>query len=320
MSALSDLFPERKPYRAGRMPVTDGHRLYYALYGNPRGAPVLFLHGGPGAGTPANAYRHFDPRRFNILTIDQRGSGRSIPFASIRANTTHHLVEDIRRFLRFLDLDSTYLFGGSWGSTLALCYSIAHPETVRGMILRGIWLCTDEENDYMLKGGWRTHFPEVWKRFVSHVPPRFRKDPAAYYWRRMNAKDPKTVRFYCREWALYEHCLCFLEYDLAKALRDTRKRWVVSLARFEAWYMRNRCFLPPDYILKNAGRIARIPTSIVHGRYDFVCTPETGHRLHRALPKSRLFFVTAGHSFADPAIRSTMMREIHRMAGRAGRS
>jgi len=166
------LFPSRKPYRKGYLAVGDGHELYYALYGNPKGSPVLFLHGGPGSGCNKYAHRHFNPRLFNILTIDQRGAGKSKPFAGLRANTTQNLVKDLHKFLDFLKIKKTLLFGGSWGSCLSLCYAIKYPESVLGMVLRGIYLGSREENEYFLLGKTRTHFPDVWERFVSNVPKK----------------------------------------------------------------------------------------------------------------------------------------------------
>ena len=314
------LFPVRKPYRKGYFPVGDGHELFYALYGNPKGIPVLFVHGGPGGGCGKKAYRHFDPKKFNILTVDQRGAGNSRPFAGMRANTTQKLVQDFHKILKFLKIKKIFLFGGSWGSCLSLCYSIKYPQTVLGMVLRGIYLGTRYENEYFLNGGGKTHFPDVWKRFISMVPKNYRSKPAKYYWKMMNSKNQKVANKYCREWALYEDCMVSLVYDLKKCLKDTRKKWVISLAKFEAKYLMNDCFLPKNYILKNFHKIKNIPLSIVHGRYDFVCTPEMAYSLHNALPKSKLFFVLAGHSSSDPEIIKAMMREIHHMARKYGHS
>ena len=310
------LFPKRKPYQKGYFPVGDGHELFYALYGNPKGVPVLFVHGGPGAGCWATAHRNFNPKKFNIITVDQRGAGKSKPFASLRANTTQKLVKDFRKILKFLKIRKTFLYGGSWGSCLSLCYAIKYPHTVHGMVLRGIYLGTRYENEYFLNGGGKTHFPDVWERFVSLVPKNYRSKPAKYYWRMMNSKNQKTVRRYCREWALYEDCMVRLVYDLKKCLKETREKWVIPLAKLEAKYLMNDCFLPKNYIMRNVNKIRDIPFSMVHGRYDFVCTPDMAYTLHKALPKSKLFFVLAGHSSADPEVRKAMMREIHQMAKR----
>ena len=307
------LFGKRKPYSKGYFPVGDGHELYYALFGNPKGIPVLYVHGGPGGGCGDKAYRHFNPNKFNILTIDQRGAANSRPYASLRANTTQKLVQDFRKFLRFLKIKRVFLFGGSWGSCLSLCYAIKYPKTVMGMVLRGIYLGTRYENDYFLNGGARTHFPEVWERFVNFVPKRYRKHPARYYWRMMHSKNLKTVKKYCYEWALYESSMVHLIYNPKKVKKETKGNWIVSIAKLEAHYLMRDCFLPPNYIMRNANKMKNIPCSLVHGRYDFVCTPDIAYALHKAMPKSKLFFVLAGHAVGDSEMRTRMMKEIHEM-------
>ena len=309
-----NLFPRRKPYRKGYFPVTDGHKIYYELYGNQKGIPVLFVHGGPGAGCGKYAYRHFNPKKFNILAVDQRGAGKSKPYASWKSNTTQKLVEDFRNFLKFLGIKKIFLFGGSWGSCLSLCYAIKYPENVLGMVLRGIYLGSSFENDYLLNGNPRSHFPEAWKRFVGMVPKG--RKVLQFYWKMMNSKNKKTAYKFCREWAMYEGSVLHLEYDAKKVNKETRGKWIVPLSKLEAWYMMHDCFLSKDYILKRLDKIKNIPLSIVHGRYDFVCPPQNAYVLHNKLSKSKLFFVTAGHSASDPAIREAMMKEIHRMAKR----
>ncbi|MBI4148547.1 prolyl aminopeptidase [Candidatus Woesearchaeota archaeon] len=313
---MTSLYPSRKPYRKGYFPVSDGYKLFYALYGNPRGKPVLFVHGGPGAGCGKNAHRFFDPKKFNIITVDQRGAGKSRPFASTKNNTTQKLVEDFHHLLKFLNIKKTLLFGGSWGSCLSLCYAIKYPDTVKGMVLRGIYLGTRGENDYFLNGGARTHFPDVWEQFLSLVPRKHWRNPAQHYWRMMNSKNPKTVKKYCTQWAAYENSMLHLKTNFSEARKSAQGKWAVSLARLEAHYLMNDCFLPRNYILNNAHKIAHIPTTIVHGRYDFMCTPDVAYRLHQALPKSKLYYVLAGHSASDPEIQKTLVREMKKMAVR----
>lgn len=308
------LFPARKPFDEGFLPVGDGHELYYAQYGNRKGKPVLFVHGGPGGGCDKKAYRHFNPKKFRVVIVDQRGAGKSKPFASIKANTTDRLVEDARKLLDHLGIKKTFLFGGSWGSCLSLCFAIKYPSRVRGMVLRGIYLGTREENEYLLKGCARTHFPEVWERFVENVPKKYRWNPAPYYWKMMNSLDRKLAERYAREWARYELSMLSLRPDAEKVLKKVKSKGALAFARIEAHYLLNDAFLPPKYILKNAYKMKRIPLAIVHGRYDFVCAPETAFTLHKALPKSKLVVPIAGHSSSDPEIRENMMREIHRMA------
>jgi proline iminopeptidase len=303
-------YPDRKPYRTGWFPVSGGHRLAYRLFGNPSGIPVLIVHGGPGAGCSDTAHRYYDPRRCHILALDQRGAGRSRPFAETRHNTTDHLVGDLRGFLRFLGIGRAVLSGGSWGSCLSLCTAIRHPEIVLGLHLRGIYLGSSFDDDYMLSGRVRTHFPEPWARFIGQVPPRHRARPCDWYHRKMHDPDPRVARRYCREWALYESSLLSLEVDFDATLKRARGRWVVPIARLEAHYMSRGCFLPKDYILRNAARLRGLPVTIVHGRYDFICPPENAQALHDALPGSRLHFVTGGHSSKDPEVVRLLVDEM----------
>jgi proline iminopeptidase len=307
-------FPKRKPYKKGYFAVTDGHRLHYALYGNPKGIPVLFVHGGPGAGCNENAYRFFNPKKFNILLVDQRGAGKSKPFAGLKGNTTQKLIDDFRRFLDFLHIKKAYLFGGSWGSCLSLCFAIKYPKRVQGMVLRGVFFGGSLKDDFMLTGGPRKNFPEVWERFASAVHS---KTPATHYWSKMISKNKKTALHYCREWSRYEMSLLSLEYDPVKVKKRISGNWIIPLALLEAYYFKHNCFLPKSYILRNVNKIKHIPVSLVHGRYDFVCEPRNAYLLHKALPRSRLFFVTAAHSASDPAIREKTMQEIHAMARKA---
>ncbi len=311
-----NMYPKRKPYKTGYFPAGNGHELYYALYGNPNGTPVLFVHGGPGGGCGDRAHRHFNPKKFNILIVDQRGAGKSKPFASLRANTTQNLVKDFRNILRFLKIKKTLLFGGSWGSCLSLCFAIKYPKMVLGMVLRGIYLGGSFETDYMLSGAPQAQFPEVWERFMSFVPKG--RKPLPYYSKMINSKNKSIARKFCKEWARYESSLCSLYYDPKKVDRELKGNWVIAIARIEALYFKNNCFLPNNYILRNVNKIKNIPLSMAHGRYDFVCEPKAAYILHKALPKSKLFFVLAGHAAGDPEMRKAMMREIAVMQRKCG--
>ncbi len=310
---LMKLFPKSRPYQKGYFRVSKIHQLYYALYGNPKGIPVLFVHGGPGAGCGNDAYQHFNPKKFNILTIDQRGAEKSKPYAEIKENNTKYLVDDFVKFLDFLKIKKTYLFGGSWGSFLSLCFAIKHPERVSGMVLRGIHLGSNLKNDYMFAGGPKTHFPEVWESFVKHAPNK--KNVASSYLPKMFSKNKKIVEKYCKLWSTYELSLLHLNYDPKKIFKEFGKT-IGSLARLEGYYISHNCFMPNNYIIKNTDKIKNIPLSLIQGRYDFICPPTNAYKLHKAIPKSRLFFVTSGHSSEDLAMQDRMMREIDRMAKR----
>lgn len=310
------LFPPIQPYWSGYLPVGGGHKIYYEECGNPEGIPVLYLHGGPGAGCDEEVRRFFDPKKCCVILFDQRGSGRSKPYASTYANTTKHLVEDIRLLLKTLGKKRVVLFGGSWGSTLALVYAITYPETVMGMILRGIFLSEKEEClDYLTGQTKYSRFPEIGERFLSHVPEDARKNPADYYFDRMTSVDQATRRKYAYEWASYEYARLSLipptEDELKNAIFADES--FVSLAMMEAHYIRNLCFLKDGFILENCYRIPRVPISIIHGRYDDVCPVRNAIRLHEALPEAKLHVVVAGHTRTDPEILKKLVSETDRI-------
>lgn len=300
--------PTHTPYASGHFDVADGHRLYYERFGTPGGEPILFVHGGPGAGFSDEDKGFFDPDRFDVLLFEQRGAGRSEPFASLAHNDTDALVDDIDKLLDHFDVTQTMLFGGSWGSTLSLVYAIRRPHRVRGMILRGIFLADRAALDHFVGGGVAPWFPEVWERFVDLVPPSERHDIAGYYGRKMASDDDAERERFCYEWARYELSLVKLDGpgdDLDELLRHYSYR---SLAPLEAHYIGNNCFLPDGYILEHAPELT-MPSVIVHGRYDVICPAEQAYRLHRALPNARVRFVTAGHSSSEPAIHAALIEE-----------
>ena len=311
---MAKLYPPIKPYRKGYLKVSGGHDLYYELVGNPKGIPVLYLHGGPGAGIWAKDRRYFNPRKFNVLLFDQRGSGKSKPFASTKNNTTWKLVEDINALLNHLEINKVLLFGGSWGSTLALVYAIKHPERVKALILRGIFLGTKKELDYFYKGGPQNNFPESWERFISLVPKTKRKNPLNFYAKNLKSKNKKLRQKYCTEFSRYEFSamkLSITEKELNKLLKGPNNE---SYARIGVHYFLNRCFLPDDYILKNIYKIKNLPIIIVHGRYDFICLPKEAYKLHKAIKGSKLYFVTAGHSSSDKNLEEKLVEEMDKFA------
>ena len=299
-----------KSYKKGFIKVSDGYKLYYELYGNPKGIPVLFLHGGPGAGFSDTDKQFFDKRRYNVIFFDQRGSSRSKPFGSIKNNTTQDLVEDIDRVLNYLNFKKVYIFGGSWGSTLALVYAIYNPKRVKGLILRGIFLANKYSLDHYINGGIKEFFPDVWNRFVSLVKKG--EKPANYYLKRILSKDKKKSEKFAYEWAYYEMSFYTINKisDPDKILKTFSYR---SLAILEAHYIINKCFLPEDYIIKNIGKIKYIKTSIVQGRYDFICPPIQAFRLHSKLNNSKLNIVNAGHSSSDEEIKKALKTELKRI-------
>ena len=298
------------PYKKGYIEVPDGYKLYFELYGNPKGIPVIFLHGGPGAGFSDSDKQFFDKRRYNVIFFDQRGSSRSKPFGSIKNNTTQDLVKDINRVLDYLDFDQVYVFGGSWGSTLALVYAIHNPKRVQGLILRGIFLANKYSIDHYINGGIKEFFPDVWDRFVKLVKKG--EKPANYYLKKILSKDKTISEKFAYEWAYYEMSFYTINKisDPDKILKTFSYR---SLAILEAHYIINKCFLPEDYIIKNINKIKNIKTSIVQGRYDFICPPIQAFRLHSKLNNSKLNIVNAGHSSSDEEIKKALKSELNRI-------
>ena len=310
---MAKLYPPINPYRKGYLDVGDCHTLYYELCGNPKGRPVLYLHGGPGAGISPKDRQYFNPRKYNIILFDQRGSGKSKPFALTKNNTTWKLVEDINKLLEHVGIGKVFLFGGSWGSTLALVHAINYPEKVTGMLLRGVFLSLDEDFKDFFGGFSAKVFPDAWERFLSFVPKVQRKNPVPYYIRQMNSKDKKIQNCYAREWSTYE--LTMLKLDMKqKTMNKYLKRLSYrSMAPLEAHYLNQHCFLSENYILKNCHRL-KMPIVIVHGRYDAICTPESSWKLHKALPQSKLYFTISGHNPADAVMAEKLVEEMDKFA------
>lgn len=302
------------PYKKGYLPVSDGHKLYYEFCGNKSGIPVLFLHGGPGSGFVESHKKVFDFKKFNVIFFDQRGAGRSKPFASLKANTTAKLISDINKILDFAGIEKAIIFGGSWGSTLALAYALKHPERVLALQLRGIFLGDSQSVKYYLNGGVSIFAPAEWDRFVKSVPEKFRKDIVKYYFRKMKSKNYKEREKACYNWARYEISLVKLKMTEKEINENVKEYSYMSLAPLEAHYLIKNCFMPDNYIIKNAHKLSKIPVSIVHGRYDLVCQPRDAFRLHNQIKGSRLKFVIAGHSASEPEIEKAQKAELKRFA------
>jgi proline iminopeptidase len=308
-----DLFPEVGPYQTGYLPVGDGHVIYWEQVGNPRGRPVLFLHGGPGAGAGAVHRRFFDPAFWRVLIFDQRGAGRSTPLGSLERNTTPALIEDIEALREHLGIRQFLLFGGSWGSTLALAYAQAHPERVMGMVLRGIFLGRPSEVDWFLQGIAR-FFPDAHASLVNFLPEAERGDVLGSYFRRLCDPNPAIHLPAAQAWSVYEgSCSTLLpSYETVSAFAQDRTS--LGLARIEAYYFLNNLFLPPDGLLAGMGRLAGVPGEIVQGRYDMICPPNSAFDLADAWPAARLTVVPdAGHSALEPGIRAALLAGLERI-------
>jgi proline iminopeptidase len=292
--------------------VTPRHSLYWEQSGNPQGHPVVFLHGGPGAGASADHRRFFDPRSYRIVILDQRGAGRSTPLGDIKDNTTPALIDDLEALRTHLGIDRWQVFGGSWGSTLALAYAQAHPERVTALVLRGIFLCRDSEIDWFLYG-MRTLFPEVWRRFADFLPEAERGDLLTNYHRRLIDPDPAVHLPAARAWSTYEGACSTLLPSPETVAAFGQDRMALGLARIEAHYFLNKVFLPENALLERAGRLKDIPAVIVQGRYDCVCPIVTADELHAAWPEADYQVIPdAGHSAMEPGIRRALVAATER--------
>ena len=311
------LYPEIEPYDAGMLTLDGVHRMYWEQSGNPHGEPVVFLHGGPGAGAAPGHRRFFYPAHYRIVIFDQRGAGRSTPLGELRDNTTPHLVADIERLRTHLDIDRWLVFGGSWGSTLALAYAEAHPARCTGLILRGIFLCRKSEIDWFLYG-LRTLFPEAWRAFAAVIPAAERHDLLDAYHRRLTDPDPAVHLPAARAWSVYEGACSTLLPSPETVAYFAGDTVALGLARIEAHYFRNDIFLPGNALLANIDRVRTIPGVIVQGRYDAVCPIVTADELHEAWPQAQYIVVPdAGHSAWEAGICAELVKATERFKDRA---
>lgn len=296
--------------------VSSLHQIYYEESGNPKGIPILFLHGGPGGGTDPDHRRLYDPKIFRIVMLDQRGSGHSLPFAELQENTTWDLVNDIEKIRSLLNIDQWLVHGGSWGSTLALVYAINHPECISGLILRGIFLVTQAELKWFYQHGAHWIYPDAWEAYESLIPAEERHDYISAYYHRLTSSDENTRLKAAQAWSQWEAGTSFLIPDPEFVEKYGNPVKALPFARIEAHYFYNKAFLPSDnYILENCHKIKDIPTRIIHGRYDVVCPVKNAWELHRALPKSQIKIVpNAGHSLFEPGILAHVMESCHELA------
>ena len=301
------LYPEIEPFESGMLDLDGRHKMYWEQSGNPKGSPVVFLHGGPGAGAGPAHRRFFDPAHYRIVIFDQRGAGRSLPLGETRDNTTPHLIADIERLRQLIGVERWHVFGGSWGSTLGLAYAEAYPERVKSLALRGIFLCRKEEIDWFLYG-MRAFAPEIWREFTDYLPAEERRDLLTNYYKRLTDPDPKVHMPAARKWSVYEGTCCTLLPSPETVESFAQDTVALGIARMEAHYFINDIFLPENSLLKNVGKIRHIPAVIVQGRYDLVCPIETADELHRAWPEAEYTVVPdAGHSAMEPGIRSALI-------------
>jgi proline iminopeptidase len=310
--ARSELYPEIQPYESGMLAVGAPHQIYWEQVGKPDGVPVLFLHGGPGAGANPTHRRFFDPGHYRTVIFDQRGSGRSRPLGETRDNTTPLLIEDIEALRRKLGIARWIVFGGSWGSTLALAYAEAHPDLCMALVLRGIFFCRRPEIDWFLYGI-RAVFPEQWRIFAGHIPEEERGDLLKAYHTCLLNPDPAIHMPAARIWSTYEGACSTLLPSPETVAAFGSDVIALGLARLEAHYFINDIFLPENSLLANVGRIRHIPAVIVQGRYDMVCPAVSADDLHHAWPEAEYTIAPdAGHSALEPGIRKHLIEAMER--------
>jgi proline iminopeptidase len=314
---MQTLYPEIKPYARHELAVQAPHVLYVDESGSPDGLPVVFIHGGPGAGCDAASRRYFDPNLYRIVTFDQRGCGRSTPHASLENNTTQALIADMEQIREQLGIDKWVLFGGSWGSTLALAYAQAHPERVQGLILRGIFLCRPQEFDWFYQEGASRLFPDYWEDYLAPIPADERGNLMQAFYKRLTGPDQIAQMHAAKAWSTWEGRTATLRPNTQVVDRFTDSHRALSIARIECHYFVNNAFLEPDQLLRDMPKIAHLPGVIVHGRYDVICPLDNAWALHKAWPNSELQIIRdAGHSAAENGITDALVRAADELAHR----
>ena len=318
---MRQLYPAIRPYASQRLDVGGGHVLYVEECGTPEGIPVLFVHGGPGAGCSEQDRRFFDPERYRIILFDQRGAGRSRPHAELTENTTAHLIADIEQIRTRLGVERWLLFGGSWGSTLGLLYAQAHPERVLGLVLRGIFLCRKTDIDWFYRYGASCVFPDYWQDLIAPIPEPERGDLVEAYHRRLTGDNEITRMAAAKAWSLWEARCATHDPSPQVVARFGSPPVALAMARIEAHYFVNAAFIAENQICAQAERLADIPLRIVHGRYDLVCPIDQAAALRQALPHAELEIIRdAGHASSEPGTLDALIRATDRFARELGGS
>ncbi|WP_028769855.1 prolyl aminopeptidase [Silanimonas lenta] len=312
------LYPDIDPFDLGMLQVDARHRLYYEQCGNPAGKPVVLLHGGPGAGCGPKMRRFHDPKHYRIVLFDQRGAGRSTPHADLVDNTTWHLVADIERLREHLGIERWQVFGGSWGSTLALAYAQTHPERVTELVLRGIFMLRRWELEWFYQEGASRLFPDAWEAYLKPIPEVERHDLISAYHRRLTSEDPATRLAAARAWSVWEAATSFLHQDPGFISGHEEEAFALAFARIESHYFVNGGFFEcDDQLLRDVPRIRHLPATIVHGRYDVVCPVQNAWDLKRVWPEAELVIApSSGHSAFEPEIASALVDATDRYRGR----
>ena len=308
-------FPDIRPYKTQFIAVTAPHQLYVEESGNPDGIPVLFVHGGPGGGTAVTDRCFFDPEKYRIILFDQRGAGRSTPHALLDDNHTSALIEDIETIRATLDVERWVVFGGSWGSTLGLLYAQQYPQLIMGLILRGIFLCRDEDINWFYQDGAGRIFPEYWQQYSQVIPEEERGDMVAAFYRRLTGDNDFERMAAAKAWSIWEGRCATLQSNPDLVERFTHPHLAVAMARIEAHFFINKAFIQPNQIIDNAHILKDIPGTIVHGRYDMICPVNQAIALSEAWPSAKLDIIgDAGHSSSERGITDALVRATNRLA------
>lgn len=313
---MREFYPSIEPYNQGTLKVSDIHTLYYEQCGNPQGKPVVLLHGGPGGGCSPFYRQYFDPQKWRVILFDQRGAGKSTPRAELRENTTWDLVSDIEKIRIHLNIENWFVFGGSWGSTLALAYSETHPERCNGLILRGIFLVRKKEINWFYQEGASNIYPDAWEEYLKPIPEAERGDLVAAYYKRLTSDDPKIRLEAAKAWSIWEGSTSKLIQNQGSIAGFGSSHFAEAFARIECHYFINNAFFESeDFLLKNVDKIRHIPGAIVQGRYDIPCPVVSAWELHKAWPEAELIIVPdAGHSMTEPGIRSALIEATDKFA------
>lgn len=306
---MKEMYPEIEPYSTGFLKVSDIHTIYFEEVGNPKGKPVVFLHGGPGGGVVPDHRRYFNPEKWRVILFDQRGCGHSTPRAELKDNTTWDLVEDIERLRTHLSISRWAVFGGSWGSTLALTYAIKYPLSCTELFLRGIFLLRKKEIDWFYQEGCSKIYPDAWEGFVKPIPKEERNDFIKAYHKRLTSEDANIRKEAAHAWSIWEGSTSKLVPDNETIAHFSQDEFADAFARIECHYFINKGFFEEDnYILNNIDKIRHIPTVIVQGRYDVVCPAESAWDLYRAFPEAKFHLISdAGHSLSEKGITAALI-------------
>jgi proline iminopeptidase len=314
---LRSLYPDIEPYASGHLDVGDGHVVYWERIGTPGAKPAVFLHGGPGGTISPSHRRLFDPALYDVTLFDQRGCGKSTPAAELNANTTWHLVDDIERLRQMAGVEKWLVFGGSWGSTLALAYAEKFPERVTELVVRGVYTLTKAELDWYYQFGVSEMFPDKWERFIAPIPPEERHEMMRAYHRRLTHADKDTRLAAAKSWAIWEGETITLLPEPSTSTAFEADEFAYAFARIENHFFVNAGWLEEGQLIRDAGRLKDIPGVIVQGRYDMPCPAKYAWALHKAWPKAEFHLIEgAGHAYSEPGILDQLLRATDRFAGK----